>query len=375
MKLHIWGLGYLINIKRGKGTLDGNILSYFNQLSKDVDQLNVWLALPKNVEKVSLPGFNVHFYGLGRISVVLSGLRLLFKSIGQDVYLFMPAASRIAIFVPFYKVFCKSLTIYLADDPFALVNAIRLSRFPFMKEFYIFLIKTYLKSANKVIVRGKFLKQLASKYNSNIHVTTPITELIYYNANLKKYSVEKKQDFNFVTLGRLTWEKGFNILLISFAKFLNCHKHHTINYYLIIAGDGPDRNAIRNLANELGISSNVQLIGWVSTIDDKKAFWASADVHVLPTINTEGVPRCIDEAIINLVPSIASAIGGIPLEFNKGEVHLIRPNCEEDLFSAMCTLTNSDKRDNLIKLSAARREYFLSAKQASTQHFEIISCY
>lgn len=375
MKIHIWGLGYLVNIKDGKGTLDGNILSYFKQFSLNVEQLNVWLALPEKATRVSFSEFKVHFYGMSRISVVLSGLTLLFRSLGQDVYLFMPAASRIAIFVPFYKVFCKSLTIYLADDPYALINSIRLSKFPLMKEFYVFLVKTYLKCADKVIVRGKFLEQLALTYNSKIYITTPITELTYYNENSKKGLLEigKKRDFNFVTLGRLTWEKGFKILLLSFAKLLNHHSDRSISYTLIIAGDGPDRSAIESLANKLGIISKVQFIGWVSTEHEKKAFWASADVHVLPTINTEGVPRCIDEAIINLVPTIASAIGGIPYEFDNGEVHLVTPNCEEELFAAMLALTNIDNRDSLIKLSAERRDFFLSTKQASTQHFEIIS--
>lgn len=372
MKLHIWGLGYLVNIKDGKGSLDGNILSYFNQFSKDLDQLNVWLALPKNVEKVSFPGFKVHFYGVRRISVVFSGLRLLFRSLNQDIYLFMPAASRIAIFVPFYKVFCKSLTIYLADDPYALINSLRLSKLPFIKGIYVFLIKMYLSCADQVIVRGKFLEEFALNYNSKVYITTPITELIDYNGSVREQLSENKRDFNFVTLGRLTWEKGFKVLLFSFAKFLNYQENDLIKYNLIIAGDGPDRGEIESLSRKLGLTSNIQFVGWVSTESEKKNFWSSADVHILPTINTEGVPRCIDEAIINQIPTIASSIGGIPHEFSDGEVQLVMPNNEEELFLAMLNLTNKFERDQLIQLSAKRRDLFLSIKPAPLQHLDII---
>jgi glycosyltransferase involved in cell wall biosynthesis len=372
MKLHIWGLGYLVNIKDREGMLDGNILSYFNQFSQNIGQLNVWLPLPENVKKSSFPEFKVHFYGMNRINVVLSGLRLLFKSIGQDVFLFMPEASRIAIFVPLYKIFCKSLTIYLADDPYALANSFRLSKLPFMREVYVFLIKLYLICADRVIVRGKFLEDIASRYNSNVHITTPITELIDYNGNTRKQLRENKRDFNFVTLGRLTWAKGFKVLLFSFAKFLDYQKHYSIKYNLIIAGDGPDRSEIESLSHKLGLTSNIQFVGWVSTVSQKRNFWSSADAHILPTITTEGVPRCIDEAIINQIPTIASSIGGIPREFSDGEVRLVIPNNEEELFLAMLDLTNADERDRLIDSSAKRRDFFLSIKQASLQHFDII---
>jgi glycosyltransferase involved in cell wall biosynthesis len=372
MKLHIWGLGYLVNIKDGKGTLDGNILSYFNKFSQNIVQLNVWLALPEKVKKSSFPKFKVHYYGMNRMNVVLSGLRLLFKSIGQDVFLFMPAASRISIFVPLYKVFCKSLTIYLADDPHALINSFRLSKLPFIKEFYLFLIKMYLSCADRVIVRGKFLEKLALNYNSNVYITTPITELIDYNGNTRKELRENKRVFNFVTLGRLTWEKGFKVLLFSFAKFLNHQENDLMKYNLIIAGDGPDRSEIESFSHKLGLSSNIQFVGWLSTESQKRIFWSSADAHILPTINTEGVPRCIDEAIINQIPTIASSIGGIPHEFSDGEVRLVMPNNEEELFLAMLDLINKDKRDQLINLSSKRRDLFLSIKPAPLQHIDII---
>lgn len=63
-----------------------------------------------------------------------------------------------------------------------------------------------------------------------------------------------------VAMGRLTAQKGFDLLLHAFARI--AQSHH--NWHLFIFGDGKDRDTLIQLANELGIAGLVSLPGRVN---------------------------------------------------------------------------------------------------------------
>ena len=369
MKIQIWGLGYLVRTKSGTVDLDDNIMSYFKSFSGLVKALDVWLPLPKGYPPIIKNEFKIHYYQTNRFSVFLSGLRLLFNSTGSHIYLYMPAASRISFFVPLYKLLGKSLTIYLADDPYALTASMRLSGMPFVKSTYLLLVKQYLKLADQVIVRGQYLETVALKYNSKVNITAPITQLVDYKGS---QPFKKDKPFNIVVLGRLTWDKGFKVLLNAFAKFLIKRGRDATDYKLIIAGDGPDAKAIKDYSEQLKLKDFVIFIGWIMSKESKIQFWQKADLHVLATINTEGVPRSIDEAIINQVPTISSAIGGIPFEYNANEIYLVKPNDVSELVRAFEKMLDSREYNSYQKKAEKRRNYLLSLSCAAKQHYDII---
>ena len=363
---------WAVSMKSGSGNidLDGNIVSYFKSLSQLADRLNVWIPLPKGSPLIRSEDFNINFYRTNRFFVIFSGLRLLFHSRGSHIFLFMPAASRIAIFVPLYKFFSKSLTVYLADDPYALADGLRLSKVPFVKSLYLLLIKQYLKLADRVIVRGKYLRGLASRHNENVEITVPITKLIDYKN--RKLLGGQNSRFNIVTLGRLTWEKGYKILLDAYSEWLHKTDVCSNQYKLTIGGDGPDAEAIKKYVKELNLENSVAFPGWILSEESKMQFWQDADLHVLPTINTEGVPRSIDEAIINQVPTIASAIGGIPEEYANNEICQIKPNNTKALLKAFEKMVDFRNYNQYLENAKIRREYLLKLPSAAEQHFSII---
>jgi len=131
-------------------------------------------------------------------------------------------------------------------------------------------------------------------------------------------------------LGRLGFEKGFDILIRSLS-LLNeeCGSTH-----LIIAGDGPERTNLENLVKELGLQSRVKFFGMV----DKKRvneLLSNCRFLVVPS-RREGFGVVNIEAMASQKPVIGSRVGGIPEIIRHGQTGLlVKPEDPEDLARAM----------------------------------------
>ena len=77
---------------------------------------------------------------------------------------------------------------------------------------------------------------------------------------------------------------------------------------LILAGSGPEENALRTLADELGIAERVYFPGWV---EDTEGLYASLDVCLLTSVS-ETFPYALTDAAKYRVPVISTAVGGVP---------------------------------------------------------------
>jgi glycosyltransferase involved in cell wall biosynthesis len=80
---------------------------------------------------------------------------------------------------------------------------------------------------------------------------------------------------------------------------------------LVIAGDGPLRGELEQLARTLGVTAAVRCPGFVPE-DDLPLLYASADVFVLPSIALEGFGLVTLEALACGTPVIGSRVGATP---------------------------------------------------------------
>jgi glycosyltransferase involved in cell wall biosynthesis len=76
---------------------------------------------------------------------------------------------------------------------------------------------------------------------------------------------------------------------------------------LRIAGDGPERDRIAALVDELGLGSRVVLAGVVA---DMRSFWRDADVAVMPSTSPESFGMVALEAMAAARPVVATRNGG-----------------------------------------------------------------
>lgn len=76
---------------------------------------------------------------------------------------------------------------------------------------------------------------------------------------------------------------------------------------LIIAGEGPEKGALRSLSRELGVAGSVRLLGYRR---DLPALFAISDTLV-HTSRVEGVPQVVIQALAAGVPVVASEVEGL----------------------------------------------------------------
>lgn len=109
-----------------------------------------------------------------------------------------------------------------------------------------------------------------------------------------------------VCVARLHADKGHLILLDAAARLAAEH----VPFELIFAGDGPFRSAIEDHVRRLGLQGRVQVAGWMSEEEVRRAV-VGARAVVLPSFR-EGLPVSLMEALALGRPVISTAIAGIP---------------------------------------------------------------
>ena len=79
---------------------------------------------------------------------------------------------------------------------------------------------------------------------------------------------------------------------------------------LVLAGDGPEREALGRLARDLGVAERFRFAGAVPH-GDLCDYYRAADVLAISS-HSEGWPTVIHEALACGTPVVASPVGGIP---------------------------------------------------------------
>ena len=128
---------------------------------------------------------------------------------------------------------------------------------------------------------------------------------------------------------RLVEKKGLELTVRSFAAFL---KHYP-NANLTIAGDGPLRGPLMELAANLQLDGRIHFPGFVGQ-SDLLALYQNSHLFLHPSEqapdgNREGVPNSLLEAMATGLPCIATRHGGIPEAITHSESGILVP--ESDL--------------------------------------------
>lgn len=146
------------------------------------------------------------------------------------------------------------------------------------------------------------------------------------------------------TVGRLSPEKGHDLLLRAFAEV---HARHPQGI-LLIAGAGPWLKHLRGLTAELGIGKAVRFLGLRRDIE---TVLAALDVFVLPS-RTEGLPVALVEAALAGVPIVATDVDGIPEVIEDGRTgRLVAPDSGQ-IATAIESVLGDPTRASLLRDAA-----------------------
>lgn len=115
-----------------------------------------------------------------------------------------------------------------------------------------------------------------------------------------------KEGVNFLCVGRLSEEKGQDVLLEAFAQVVRGLGTARLTF----VGDGPTAGRLASQARELGLADRVRFTGFRA---DPAPYFFHADAVVLPS-RWEGFPNVLLEAISAGVPVVATECAGASAE-------------------------------------------------------------
>jgi glycosyltransferase involved in cell wall biosynthesis len=122
--------------------------------------------------------------------------------------------------------------------------------------------------------------------------------------NARDYSGE----LSVLAVGRLEREK--NPLLL--ADVLALLRETEPRWRLVVCGDGPMRDELMQRLDQLGVREHAELRGYVAMDGGLERFYR--DCHLFLHVSwTEGVPQVLLEAFAARLPTVATAVGGVPL--------------------------------------------------------------
>jgi phosphatidyl-myo-inositol dimannoside synthase len=226
------------------------------------------------------------------------------------------------------------------------MDVMKLTRFFLLR----WLVKSILKRASTVIVNSRFTKELMVGLGVNgdkIEIVYPGVEEIYEKSEkdaalLERHALNGK--YVLMTLGRLVQRKGFDMVI----KSLPFIKEHVPNAVYLVAGSGPEREALEKLARELGVEDSVIFAGRVGD-DELVKYYNLCDVFIMPSRmmeaegDVEGFGIVYMEASRCYKPVIGGNSGGVVEAVLDGETGLIvNPSSTESIGEAVIRLY-SDK--------------------------------
>tara|TARA_B100001142_G_C14347933_1_gene660814 strand:+ start:7115 stop:8290 length:1176 start_codon:yes stop_codon:yes gene_type:complete len=208
--------------------------------------------------------------------------------------------------------------------------------------------KASLQRCDKILVSSleeiKILKNIFDIENNKIeHIVNPI-DLEVFKKRDKKIAAEKismNPDFQYLLfVGRLTKNKGIELLLEVFNE-INLQFQ---NIKLIIIGDGPLINFIKNFIKKYNLEEKIILTGRLN--HEKTCYYYNIATAFVNTGHSAGLPNVIIESIASNTPTITTDVGASKEYINEKSHNglLINPGNKNELKNAIKTILENEKK-------------------------------
>ena len=166
-------------------------------------------------------------------------------------------------------------------------------------------------------------------------------------------------------VGRLSIEKGVDIFLRAAARVLT----ELPSTKFLIIGDGPDRDKLEDLIDELNLRPSVSMLG---RREDMPAVYASLDIMVSSS-RQEGLPMAILEGMASSRPLIATAVGEVPTVVLDNQNGILLPPEDPGILATAITslLRNPAERQRLGTAARKRIEDEFSAARMTADYLRV----
>jgi len=166
-------------------------------------------------------------------------------------------------------------------------------------------------------------------------------------------------------VGRLSTEKGVDIFLRAAARVLT----ELPSTKFVVVGEGPDREKLELLIDELKIRESVSMLGHR---DDMPSVYASFEIMVSAS-RQEGLPIAILEGMASRRPLIATTVGAVPTVVLNGRTGVVLPpeNFEALASEIVSLLNDSSRRESLGAAARKLVEEEFSAERMTADYLRV----
>jgi glycosyltransferase involved in cell wall biosynthesis len=174
-----------------------------------------------------------------------------------------------------------------------------------------------------------------------------LIELIYQGTDVSRFTPDKERAKEAVSryplpdgaspiignVGSFEERKGQVVLLEAVSKLVN---GDLPNLHLILVGEGPDEDMLKNKVLEMGLEKNVSFFPFTR---DPMYIFERIDVLVLSSLYKEGLPNVLLEAMSMRTPVVSSRMAGVPEIVVNGETgYMVEPGKSDQLVNAILKL-------------------------------------
>ncbi len=176
-----------------------------------------------------------------------------------------------------------------------------------------------------------------------------------------------------IFVGRLSPEKGCDVLLKAWARFGEMPIANDHQPQLLIAGDGPERESLEKLSADLCLTTSVTFLGKQSK-GSVLSLMRNAQFLALPSVWYEGFPMTIVEAFSCGTPVVASNDGGMLDVIDEGKTGLLFSMGDVNAL-ANTLLWAFEHLEEMASMSAAAHKDFSEKFSSDINYGELIGIY
>ena len=156
---------------------------------------------------------------------------------------------------------------------------------------------------------------------------------------------------NVIAVGRLTWQKGFDRLLVAHKNLIEKGARH----FLTIIGEGEDKDKLISYINSNGLENSVKMLGFV---ENPYPYIKNADVFVCSSRH-ESYGLAVAESIVLETPIVTTDCAG-PKELVGGKENgIVVENSEKGIENGLERLiTNKQLREKMQTNIKERKKFF-----------------
>ncbi|MDQ7773476.1 MAG: glycosyltransferase family 4 protein [Elusimicrobiales bacterium] len=216
-------------------------------------------------------------------------------------------------------------------------------RFSLTGPHWRFLRRLLYPKAAAVVVQTKAAAEAVDRYGWRT-VTIPNPAVPYPREAGKPEFL--RLGHNIAAAGRLTRQKGFDLLLGAFARIAPSFP----DWQLTIAGEGPERAGLEKLASELGLAGRAVFPGALPSL---AGLLRNSDLFALSS-RFEGFPNVLAEALACGLPAVSFDCPSGPAELMRDGVDglLVPPGDEKALAEALAALMGDEGRRRAMSAAA-----------------------